>query len=316
MPILVSTVLVVGFMGYYFWRTTTNPLRPTYVENIKQYAVAPYFPWQALKPIPEYRNVQMQQFYEEWPVAQYEEARHHPIRVLLLKAVWFCLFFTGPIFLAPFITLSLALPVGFQLRDISPSVRYLGLVFVFSLIGLTLPIFFLPHYAAPLTCVFYALTATVLRYLWNWTNNGKLSGRTMTRAFVSACILLIPVRTLALRLNIHLAAPALKTWASAADQMTARDVLAKEIVGSRGMVLLIVRYSAEHDYMREWVYNGADIEHEKIIWARDMGPEKNQELIDYFKERRVWLLQPDETPPRLQPYPEVSQSRISERPAP
>jgi hypothetical protein len=33
-----------------------------------------------------------------------------------------------------------------------------------------------------------------------------------------------------------------------------------------------------------------------------MSPVENEELIKYFKDRRVWLLEPDETPPRLSQY--------------
>jgi len=40
-------------------------------------------------------------------------------------------------------------------------------------------------------------------------------------------------------------------------------------------------------------------------WARDMGPAKNQELIDYYKQRRVWLVYADDKPPKLVPYPEA-----------
>jgi len=34
-----------------------------------------------------------------------------------------------------------------------------------------------------------------------------------------------------------------------------------------------------------------------------MDKEQNQELISYFKDRRVWLVEPDVTPPRLSAYP-------------
>jgi hypothetical protein len=33
-----------------------------------------------------------------------------------------------------------------------------------------------------------------------------------------------------------------------------------------------------------------------------MGAPKNEELIRYFKNRRVWLIEPDEKPPRLLKY--------------
>jgi hypothetical protein len=40
----------------------------------------------------------------------------------------------------------------------------------------------------------------------------------------------------------------------------------------------------------------------KVIWARDMGPAENKQLIDYFPNRRVWLVEADETPPKVLAY--------------
>jgi len=40
----------------------------------------------------------------------------------------------------------------------------------------------------------------------------------------------------------------------------------------------------------------------KTIWARDMGPKQNQQLLDSFRDRTVWILYADEKPPRLDRY--------------
>jgi hypothetical protein len=53
---------------------------------------------------------------------------------------------------------------------------------------------------------------------------------------------------------------------------------------------------------RDWVYNEPDIDHAAIVWARDMGNTDNQELLNYFKDRRVWRINGDSSPPRLEPY--------------
>jgi hypothetical protein len=66
---------------------------------------------------------------------------------------------------------------------------------------------------------------------------------------------------------------------------------------------VIVRYTPTHDIHNELVYNRADIDHAQIVWARDMGYAKNRELIDYYPDRKVWLLQPDLSPLSLAPYP-------------
>jgi hypothetical protein len=41
---------------------------------------------------------------------------------------------------------------------------------------------------------------------------------------------------------------------------------------------------------------------QKVVWANDMGPQQNQELIEYFKDRKVWLVEPDVIPTKISDY--------------
>jgi hypothetical protein len=52
----------------------------------------------------------------------------------------------------------------------------------------------------------------------------------------------------------------------------------------------------------EWVYNAADIDAAKVVWAREMSPDRNRELMTYFSNRKVWLVEPDCTPVRVSAY--------------
>jgi len=70
-----------------------------------------------------------------------------------------------------------------------------------------------------------------------------------------------------------------------------------------GQQLVLVRYSALQDPIEEWVYNAADIDHSKVVWAREMDGADNQELMRYYPNRTVWLVEPDSLPAGLQPYP-------------
>jgi hypothetical protein len=65
---------------------------------------------------------------------------------------------------------------------------------------------------------------------------------------------------------------------------------------------VLVRYSSTHNVNHEWVYNSANIDGSKVVWARDMGAPQNQELLEYFKERNVWLVEPDKSPPEVTRY--------------
>lgn len=69
-----------------------------------------------------------------------------------------------------------------------------------------------------------------------------------------------------------------------------------------GEQLVIVRYGNHHNLDAEWVYNNADIDHAKIVWARDMGAERNHELLQYFRDRKIWLVEGDSPAPQAHPY--------------
>ena len=66
--------------------------------------------------------------------------------------------------------------------------------------------------------------------------------------------------------------------------------------------MIIVHYAPSHIPHSEWVYNAADIDHAKVVWARDMGEAGNADLVQYFPGRKLWLLNPDEHPQQLRPY--------------
>ena len=67
-----------------------------------------------------------------------------------------------------------------------------------------------------------------------------------------------------------------------------------------GMHLVLVRYGGHHDVDHEWVWNEASIDDAKVVWARDMGEQQNQELLQYFNTRHAWQVNGDDSPPRVE----------------
>ena len=81
-----------------------------------------------------------------------------------------------------------------------------------------------------------------------------------------------------------------------------RAYVNRALAAASGQQLVFVRYSPQHIFQDEWVWNEADIDAARVVWARDLGSEENRKLLDYYPRRAVWLLEPDFNPPRLTAY--------------
>jgi len=87
-----------------------------------------------------------------------------------------------------------------------------------------------------------------------------------------------------------------------------RKPVETQLAALPGEHLVLVRYSKDHNSGEEYVYNDADIDHSKTVWAReipgmDLGP-----LFSYFRNRDVWVFEPDEDDESVSPYSATSPS--------
>lgn len=294
-------LLTAAAMGYYFWRVTGSPFCTPFQINVATYNPVPYFPWQAMKAIPEYHHAIMRIYYLGWTLRQYEFGRLHPLFLFLLKTCRFWLFFVGPVLAIPLFAFPVVLPHGFSFRTIGPRARFLMLVCGSVLVGTLLPVYFSPHYVAPLTCAIYALIMIAMQSLRRWRPWGKPSGVVLVRAvpMIAVAMLILCVLSPAARNELT---PQMATWYSQVTVNTHRARIIAQLSAQAGLHLVIVRYSPDHVPVNEWVFNGADIDQSKVVWARDMGADLNSELLRYFKDRQVWLMEPDLTVPKLSPY--------------
>ena len=303
-PMSVVLILAGIGMGCYFFRVTGNPWRMPYQVERETYAVAPYLLWQHPRPVPSYHHLEFQRVYAEIDVSNFEMAHSRMGLILFgtLRAGRIWTFFFGPALSLPFLMMAFVLPFGFTWGQIQADTRFLIVLVGVCFAGLMAESYFEPHYAAPMTCVFVALTLMAMRRLQTWEPNGRRGGAALNRAVVVVCLLSFAVRVVAAGRGWELARSDAPAWHQVGPQSFGRAALVAKLNQLPGKQLVIVRYTTHHDVFDEWVYNDADIDGSKIIWAREMDAAENAKLAEYFKGRQVWLLEADEQPPKLSPW--------------
>ena len=209
-----------------------------------------------------------------------------------------------------------AVPYGFSWKEISSGNRFLLAVCGAVVVANMLPMFYLPHYTAPITCAILALVLAAMRRIRSWQWNAEPTRLFITRVVPSLCVLLFVLRAASgpLGLAVPVGGPnyGVLTWCSLTPSNPARAAMLRKLERYPGQQLAIVRHTpGSHKIGFGWVYNRADLNTTKVIWARDMGPAKNEELINYFKDRQAWLVDADDDPPALEPY-----SETADRPSP
>jgi len=274
-------------MGYYYWRVTGSPFRMTYQVNRETYATAPYFLWESPRPEPAYRHEVMRDFYR-WELARFEEYRTLGGAASLTwdKVVGSWKFYCGPLFTIPL----LAFPWLWRDRKM----RFPLIAGAFFLLGLAVETWTMPHYVAPATGLIYLLVLQSMRHLRLWRRRGQQTGVALVRAIpaIACAMVLLRVGAAAAHTQIEPAWP---------RGNLDRVAIVRQLEATPGRHLVLVSYGPHHDVDWEWVYNAADIDGAKVVWARDMGTRDNQELLTYFHDRQVWRLNGDQSPPRLEP---------------
>ena len=185
-------------------------------------------------------------------------------------------FYFGPFWS---VALALAPDILRQHRRIAsyvPGWRLLFAAVALCLTGILLTVSFHLHYAAPCTCILILLLVEAFRRVRLWSRT------------IGACLLIsAPLSWIAAQaLNMD--------GAHFGNSLEARPAIVSKLTREGGGHLVFVHYGPGHKLGEEWIYNEPDIDRAKVVWARDLGPEINRELITYYPTRRVCLLQPDE----------------------
>lgn len=149
-----------------------------------------------------------------------------------------------------------------------------------------------PHYVAPATPVFYLISVQSLRQM-RLVRGGA---RRLAHAYVAALPLAV-ASTLVLYANFGELNP--EYYREHAQFGLARKAIAEQVCEEPGRHVVFVEYSASHGWHHEWIYNEADIDDAKVVWARPLSSEHNRIFREYFAGRTFWRLEADAQPPNL-----------------
>lgn len=167
-------------------------------------------------------------------------------------------------------------------------------VVIFAL-GSNIYPYYYPHYIAAVTCLLVLFSVEGLR---------RLGGDAMR------IVALLCLAHFAFWYGIHLfgdetlfiATGPYESWdfINFGDS-EGRIAINRQLAAAPGKQLVFVRFGPRH-LLREWERNDADIDRSRVVWALDLGDEEDAKLMKYYPDRRVWIVEPDATPPKLTPY--------------
>jgi hypothetical protein len=277
LPMALLLIPIAAWMAYYNVRVTGHALDLPYVAHDRQYALLEPVLWQnRTRPEPAYSNAFLRDF---WQADRAEKLKAH--RQILAAHVWDFLMFVRFLLGLPLAACILVMARPLWRDPVAKQALLLGLI---AYIGPALDTRVWPHYAAAVSVLAYMVAACALRAL-------RKAWPGVDGAYLMWGALLV----FALPTALGLLTPANRYLAGSADYIVdaKHAVIDQRLEQQPGEHLVLVRYGPRHQIYEELVYNHADIDGSKVIWARSLGAEKDAELMRHYPNREVWIVDED-----------------------
>ena len=266
---------------YYNQAVTGSPFRLPYLLYQRQYAVTPLFWFLPLRPEPTYSHPRLasQSGTNGYEASVYKRVQMpwpliDSLRTLLLSGF------------SVMVLLAFLVPVAW--RD--PLFRKMAIVVGAVLLALTAETNHQRHYGAPVWAALALIIAVWVERAWNLRINKQPIGIALvllglTPPAIVNILPLLPVKTLPLLQQLTMSPTAWDSWSNGRAALLAR------LSALDRRQLVIVRYpSPDWNILEEWVYNSADIDHQRVVFAHDLGMEENRALLNYYSDRTPLLL--------------------------
>jgi hypothetical protein len=251
---VVATVIVAIGLGLFAANnaaTTGDPLTTPYGKYNSRYLSAPNFIWQRAGTMPRYDVPEFVRIYRQFR-GYYERSRSGFAETALAETT--ALLKTALPYSLPTLWIAALLPLLF-LRD-----RAIAIALVITLLSLLQITWWTqPHYAAPSAALFAIAWALGITRMPPWLGRASLA-------------------TLAV---LALAGTFTAWHAPYATQ--SRKTIDDAVAQHPGPHLVLVPRDCT-----ALVYNGAEIDRQRVVWARDTG--NDDDVLRYYADRTVWTL--------------------------
>jgi hypothetical protein len=270
-----------GFQLYLDYRVTGNAFRLPYLEYARQYDVISqlrHVPLSAPKPS---ANQRVSDLHSGFEVDAHAAA--------LRRSVWEDTFAivknTSPGLVL--LTLFVAIAASFRDRE----TRVLLALLVLPALPLYFETFSTLHYLAPFLACLMLLLFQSLESLFDrsgWLGNGRY-------VLVAVCLLF------ALGYFVYWKRSMLQKLPVETYAQRQRRAIVQKLERLPGRQLVFVRYSPDYSIHDEWVYNRADLQGAKVIFAHDLSTERDENLLTEYPGRQALRLTLSPTEATLAP---------------
>ena len=290
-PVLLMVGVTLFGLATYFRAVTGSPVKTAYQISYRTYGWPMSFPWTPVQPN-KHRHVELQRYYE------YEVSEHEKVDgpIDFVEYLTFRIQEYWRFFLGPFLTIPLIMLRHVWRRRPMLFAGIAGAGAAVLLEGASTP-----HYISPATVMIVAVVVECCRYL----NASRLRGVVALLPAGMALVLVLRVVTQTAHLP-YTQKLNYQSWCCRVQGDLTKARFTKEMLAMPGDHLVFVKTKTDELNLFQWIYNLADIDHQRIIWARDLGEERNAQLLHYYAEQHlaktVWLVDPNVTPASYGPY--------------
>ena len=281
LPVLLLVGVTVVALGAYCKQITGSPFITAYNISQKTYGWPMALAWTSPAPI-QHRHIEFQRYYE-YEVSEREKIGGPLdfVEYLTFRLQEYWRFFLGPVLTIPLIMLGRV-----WRRRPMLLIGVSGGLFAVLLEGAASP-----HYLAPATAVIVAILVECCRCLQR---------SRLPVALPAVMVLVLTLRVGAQNLGLPYTQELnYQSWCCKVRGNMNKSRIEAELKKIPGKHVVFVKSKTDVMNLYQWIYNDADIDASQIVWARDLGEDRNVKLRAYYADRQSWLVDPNVEPASL-----------------